>query len=201
MTPMWLVCLIGLASAQEAPRPPAAEAPEARQRARELYENGERLYEEGEYEGAILAFREALELSGEAVLHFNIANCLERLGRLGEARDELTLYRAVAPAEEAETLNRRISAMDRRIAEAQVATQELPPPPVRRRPQMPLVLSGVATFTLGAGASALTYSESRRFIVTDDRGAYQRVRALNGASWAGMVVGAGLSTVGFVWRK
>ena len=66
----------------------AAVAPEAlaqdattEARAKELYENGAALYEEGRYEEAILAWEEAYRLSSRPVLLFNIANAYERLGR------------------------------------------------------------------------------------------------------------------------
>ncbi|MBM4391420.1 MAG: tetratricopeptide repeat protein [Deltaproteobacteria bacterium] len=86
-------------------------------RARELYENGEILYEEGRYEDAIVAFEEAYRLSARPLLLFNIANAQERLGHWEEAHTTLSRYRAYATAGEREVLDRRISNLERRIAE------------------------------------------------------------------------------------
>jgi len=84
-------------------------------RARELYKNGERLYEEGLYEEAISAWELAYELSERPLLLYNIANALERIGRYGEALDRLNQYRAFAPLEEWEVLERRMRSLERRI--------------------------------------------------------------------------------------
>lgn len=136
-------------------------------RARELYENGVILYEEGRYEDAVAAFEEAYRLSNRPALLFNIANAQERCGRWGDALDVLSRYRAYAPAGERETLDRRISNLERRIAEG----KEEPPTPVivdapkpvatpaptestatLLRP-LPLAVAGVGVLSLGVGAA------------------------------------------------
>jgi tetratricopeptide (TPR) repeat protein len=86
-------------------------------RAKELYANGETLYSEGDYENALVAFEAAYDLAPAPLLNFNMANTLERLGRFKEALDKLSAYRAFAPADERETLERRIRNMERRIEE------------------------------------------------------------------------------------
>jgi len=87
-------------------------------RARELFENGARLYDEGLYDDAITAWQEAYRLSPDRhLLLFNMANAYERLGRYQEALDHLNRYRALAPKDERETLERRIRAIERRMAE------------------------------------------------------------------------------------
>lgn len=91
-------------------------------RARELYDNGAILYEEGRYEDAVVAFLEAYRLSGRPALLFNIANAQERLGRWVDAHETLQRYRVYAGAEERETLDRRIFNLERRISESTVAT-------------------------------------------------------------------------------
>lgn len=90
---------------------------EERQRARELFENGAILYEEGQYEDAIVAWEEAYRLSEEPLLIYNIANALERLNRLEESLDKLNEYRVYAPADERETLERRIRNIEGRLEE------------------------------------------------------------------------------------
>ena len=75
-----------------------AQAPSAdTARAKELFDNGALLYDEGNYQAAILAFQESYNLSKAPVLLYNIANGYERLGDLKAARDTLNTYRAVAP--------------------------------------------------------------------------------------------------------
>ena len=143
------------------PVAPGSTADDAR--ARELYENGSILYEEGRYEDAIAAWQEAYRLSGRPLLLFNTANALERLGRYDEAMTLLQRYRAYAPAEERETLDRRIRNLETRIDEQQeraVAAPVTTPPASpatlaegERRPVRvaPLVLGGVGVVGLGFG--------------------------------------------------
>lgn len=119
----------------------AGEAEDAR--ARELYENGAILYEEGRYEDAVVAFEEAYRLSARPALLFNIANALERAGRWGEALDVLSRYRAYASAEERATLDRRITNLERRIAEAKAVAP--PPPPAEPEPEAPVAPVVVST--------------------------------------------------------
>lgn len=126
--PAALLLSLGLALAPlpvvAAPAPaaaPAAGAPAAgddkaanRKRAEELYLNGERLYNEGSYEAAILAFQESYELSKEPQLFFNIGNTYERMGDFVNARRYLDQYRAFAPEKERDVLSRRITVLDQR---------------------------------------------------------------------------------------
>jgi len=86
-------------------------------RARELYENGAILYEEGRYQDAIKAWREAYLLSGRPLLLYNIANAQERLGEWRLALETLNEYRAYAPASDREMLDRRINNLERRLAD------------------------------------------------------------------------------------
>lgn len=86
-------------------------------RARELFENGARLYDEGLYEDAIAAWQAAHDLSKKPLLLFNIANALERIGKYQQALDHLNQYRALAPSSERETLERRMRNIERRIEE------------------------------------------------------------------------------------
>lgn len=95
--------------------PAVARADEDEVRAKELYRNGERLYEEGLYEDAILAWERAYDLSKRPLLLYNMANALERIGRWEEALQRINQYRALAPEAERETLNRRMQAIERRL--------------------------------------------------------------------------------------
>ena len=107
--------------------------PDANQeRAKELYQNGSLLYDEGRYEDAIIAFQEAYRLSEQPKLLYNIAQAQERLGRYQEALDTLSRYRAYAPAEEREALDRRIRNLERRLEEQGTSTP--PAPTATERP-------------------------------------------------------------------
>lgn len=104
-------------------------------RARELYENGADLYEEGRYDDAVAAWEESYRLSNKALLLYNIANAEERAGRYSDALEHLNRYRAFATADERAILDRRITNLDRRIQETgggpttTTTTTPAPPPP------------------------------------------------------------------------
>ncbi len=121
-------------------------------RARELFENGAALYDEGRYEDAIAAWREAWRLSGRPLLLFNMANAAERLARWSEAAALLNRYRAFAPQEEREVLERRIENIERRAAAAPALPSEAP---ARRSAVLPITLfaaggAGLVTGTVFA---------------------------------------------------
>jgi tetratricopeptide (TPR) repeat protein len=97
--------------------PPAEDKAANLKRAEELFFNGKRLYTEGSYEAAILAFQESYELSKEPQLLYNIGNTYERVGDFANARRYLDQYRAFAPENERDVLSRRISALDQRQRE------------------------------------------------------------------------------------
>jgi tetratricopeptide (TPR) repeat protein len=137
---------------------PAAISAEDDARARELFENGAMLYDEGRYEDAIAAWTEAWRLSGRALLLFNMANAAERVGRWEDAMELLSRYRAFAPADERDVLDRRIGNIERRLGDlpapvapppAVVAPEPLPAAVVTRRPfpVAPVLLFGAS----GAG--------------------------------------------------
>jgi len=93
-------------------------------RAKELYRNGEKLYEEGLYEDAIVAWELAFKLSKRPLLLYNMANALERIGRWDDALRRINQYRALAPEEERETLDRRMRAIERRLAQKREADEQ-----------------------------------------------------------------------------
>jgi tetratricopeptide (TPR) repeat protein len=209
---MILWAWLGLAWAQQ---PSSTVSPADRERAAELFRNGDRLYNEGNYEAAIVAFREALELSGEKVLHFNIANCYEVLGRLDEAHEQLNLYRAVAPEDEQATLDRRLASIQQRQAKRAAAVRpkpepvEVPVPVPVPVPVMPEALDvKAATWALAGSGTAigvvsltglvLSYRGIGRHQAPRDEGALALDRAMNAVSWLGLGAGAGLTVTGVV---
>ena len=141
---MWTLFL-GLALAQSDPDD---------KRARELYENGAMLYEEGEYEQAIIAWEAAHELSQEPLLYYNIANAYERLGQYDEAIDALAQYRAFAPSEEREALDRRLRNMEERRSETpRVTTPAKPTKQPSDANLTPVALVGVGVAGLGTATA------------------------------------------------
>ncbi len=127
-------------------------------RARELWENGAILYSEGRYEDAILAWDEAYRLSERPLILTNIANAQERLGLWRDALETLNRYRAFAPAQEREALDRRISNLERRLADQGTVTtaplleSSSSPGAGGKGPSVALFLGGVA-----GGASGVVF--------------------------------------------
>ncbi len=137
-------------------------------RARELYENGAILYEEGRYEDAIVAWEEAYRLSDRHALLYNIANAYERLGQYEEAIVALGRYRAYAPATEREVLDRRLRNIERRMLEEQgSSTSTVTPVDPTPRPvegstiqALPVGLLSVGALALGTGTAMAIRSQS-----------------------------------------
>lgn len=104
-------------------------------RARQLYDNGAILYDEGRYEDAIVAWQEAWNLSERPLLLYNIANAQERLGLWRDALETLNHYRAFAKPEERDKLDRRINNLERRLEEeGGTQTNPITPDPVVTQP-------------------------------------------------------------------
>ncbi len=128
----WLIGSLLLASV-----PALAQSDEDEARAKELFDNGSILYDEGRYEEAVTAFRAAYDLSKKPLLLYNMASPLERLGRWKEALDALQDYRAFAAADERENIESRIRNIQQRIDERKAA--EVVPDPVVPDPVTPVV--------------------------------------------------------------
>jgi tetratricopeptide (TPR) repeat protein len=151
-----LVCASAPAAAQDPTDPIEA-------RGMELYENGVILYDEGRYEDAIVAWTEGYRLTQRSGFLYNIANAQERIGDYQGAIDTLGRYRALAKAEERETLDRRIRSLEQRMAAApRPAPAPVPVPvpvpapvqPVASRSLRPVVggsMVGVGVAGVGVG--------------------------------------------------
>ncbi len=205
---MLFVWCITTGRAEEPPAPAPATTDQAR--AKELFDNGARLYEEGNYDAAIVAFKEVLSITGSPVIHYNLSNCYERKGELVAARDHLNLYRAVAPAEEQETLDRRLRSLEARLA-ATPAPSPAPAPataaspaPVssstatrtERSPRWWMVGLGTGLAATGGVGAGATYGMSRTAIEANDESGYGTARTLNGVSFGVMGLGALTALVG-----
>jgi len=143
-----ILALLALGSPAVAHEPEVPSAESQGARAREVYENGTALYEEGLYEDAIAAFQESYRLAGLHPLLLNIANCYERLGRYPDAIAVLNRYRAFAEPQEREKIRTRIAEATRRMKAAPGYVPgpipALPIPPLRA----PAEPSGAAPTTL-----------------------------------------------------
>ena len=123
----------GSAFAQERAQAPAERELTSDERARELYLRGDRLYAEGSYDDAIVALKEAYDLSHRPALLFNIANAYERLGRYEEALLYLNQYAPSAPDHQQHIVLKRIRALEQRAEERRdrdrTGTPAAPPAP------------------------------------------------------------------------
>jgi len=144
--------------AQDAP----VEAPEPQSdldRAKELSKKSTQLYAEARYEEAVDALREAYSLVPNAVLLYNIATPLERLGRWDEALEALKGYRPSAKPAELDAVDRRIANLELKVAqeradqEAVENAKNAPPPSAARKgpPAGAWVLLGTGVAGLGSG--------------------------------------------------
>ena len=94
------------------------------EQAKESYRRGLEAYQEGNYEAALDEFRAAYDLQPLDPLRYNIAMCLERMGRFDEAIVELE-----ALADRAEEPYLRSEAARRRDAlQRKLQLREMPPP-------------------------------------------------------------------------
>ncbi|MEM6930896.1 MAG: hypothetical protein AAF602_28435, partial [Myxococcota bacterium] len=128
------------------------------ERARVLFANGKRLYDEGSYEAAIEAWQACYDISQRDALLYNLSNAHERLGNFSEALGFLNRYRAVAelPPAEHDRLARKASTLEVRVrSEAAVVETEAPvlAPPEKSRSGR----GGAGTaLTVVGGAAAVT---------------------------------------------
>lgn len=145
MLQLLAIVALGDARAQAAGAPPEAAAAADQDRARTLFENGKRLYNEGSYEAAIEAWQACYELSGRPELLYNLSNAHERLGDTALALELLNRYRAqaVLTAEQHEQYARKASTLELRMREDEA---------VARRPRPPL--GGIAGAVVGGLAIA-----------------------------------------------
>lgn len=103
----------------------AQDAADARTRARAAYTEGQRLFEAGDFPGALAKFEEAYAIVSNPVVLLGVASAQERLGRLPEARATLERYlRERADAPDRADVERRIAALP---APAPAAEEAAPP--------------------------------------------------------------------------
>lgn len=189
-------------------------------RAIEMYENGAALYGEGDYAGAIQAFREAYKLAPtKHSMLVNIANAQERLGELEAAAESLKTYRVYAPAEERDALGRRVFNLEKRVEEKaqaarlaeieeqrkaaeQAAAQtaalrsETTAPPRKITPRKAAAYSllggGAGVLAAGGVMAGVSHGQSRTAIENNDQDAFNATKPMNRAG-IGLAVGGGVA--------
>ncbi|MEN0064091.1 MAG: tetratricopeptide repeat protein [Myxococcota bacterium] len=180
--------------------PPVEDAGVEDHQAMSIFDNGRRLYDEGQYEQAIVAFERALELSSRPELYFDIANAKERLGDLQGAIDALMMYRIYAEPIEQDILRARVDALRARLAAAEM--QALEPPPVdlmqRRRTSAAWALAGFGGVLAAAGGTvaAVTYAQGRQSLGEGDRESWERIRPVNNAALGTALGGVAVGITG-----
>ena len=182
--------LSSTASAQDDSSASTPEDP-AVARAKQIYANGTRLYDEGQYAEAALAFEEAYKLSNAPPLLFNTANAYERMGDLDRAIAALNKYRVYADPSEQDALTRRVQNLEKRqVAEAAAAAPVVTEaaqdaadpvaaganPSGKTGPSTPTVLGGALlgvgglAAIVGGSVAGVTYARGNA-LVTDAGGA------------------------------
>ena len=98
-------------TAQDAARPSDLD-----DRARIHFQAGTDYFERGDYENALRELEIAHQMSGRAALLYNIGACLERLGRLTDAAEQLEAYIAATNPEDAAAIRERALRLRARAA-------------------------------------------------------------------------------------
>lgn len=102
-----------------------AESTVSEDRAKELFFNGQLLYEEQEYDSAVLAWKKGYEITQLPAFLKNIALAYEANKEYPQAIDFLKQYRAFAPFEEQEELKTWLTELEKLQAEALAAEEAL----------------------------------------------------------------------------
>lgn len=89
--------------------------PQKKAEAKGHFDRGADLYAQGAYDQALVEWNKAYEISQHPLIFESMANAYERLGRPREAKEALAKWRAEAPPEEHENLDRRLANLDARV--------------------------------------------------------------------------------------
>jgi tetratricopeptide (TPR) repeat protein len=90
--------------------------PEAKQRAKQHYESGERAFRLGDFKRAVTEWRESFDISGAPLLLYNIAQAMRQQG---DNQQALFFYRQYLAATDSS------SAEERKVAKQKVAELEI----------------------------------------------------------------------------
>ncbi|MBI2390037.1 MAG: PEGA domain-containing protein [Deltaproteobacteria bacterium] len=89
------------------PAPSTSGSASGLERAREAFAKGVALFDSGDYAGALEHFAEAESIKYTPAIHFNVARCLEKLGKLVHALEAYRRTEADALAEGKDSLAKR----------------------------------------------------------------------------------------------
>lgn len=201
-----IVCAVPSLAQSPSGDPPVSNADD--DKARVFYLNGERLYNEGRYEEAVVAFQSAYSLSPRPLLLFNMANAYERLGKLQEAIDTLNKYRVFADPVEQDILLARVQTLETRLAQQRARVPLPDPQPVLPNPIVPhrrspapwvVAVGGGVLGLVGAGTAGLTWFDSRTLIEEGNEQGWNRLRPINNAGVIGGIAGGTIGVVGLSW--
>ena len=137
--------------------PVRAEVTEAAQLdSRAAYDRGVRLYDLGDFGGAVVEFKRAYELAETPALLFNIAQCHYQLNFLPDALFMYESYLRASPrALNREDVEQRIAELKRRIKPTQIQYQANPEPVsaphdlLRAPPNRARIAGGITATTIG----------------------------------------------------
>lgn len=207
--------------------PSAVHAQGSDAEARALFNAGEVAYIEGRYDTALDYFRRAYDLSGRALLLYNIGNAAEHVRHDAEALEAFERYLAETPedapnrvsvAARVEFLRSTVAAADPVAATAPADAEVTDEPPAPPGPEpshadegpgvAPWIVVGIggAVAVAGAVLVGVGYADGASVSGATDgttwssiSGAYERAPILEGVGFA--LLGAGLATAvaGIVW--
>jgi tetratricopeptide (TPR) repeat protein len=186
-----------------------------RAKARELFEEGTRRYNLGEYNAALGRFRAAYDEVADPTLLYNTAQCYRQLGDRGKAA---TLYRSylreVPDAVNAAEVRRLIVTLDAEVLREQATRTRAPegtitptvtqPAPRWWRNRSGWALAGagagVALIGVGLAGGSLAVDANARAATTLDqqRDLHGRAQALEIGGWAVLGAGAAVAVIGVV---
>jgi tetratricopeptide (TPR) repeat protein len=156
-TVLWVGLLLVVVPAQaQTPDPVTPTTPSEFEQSRQMFEKGQRAYERGDYEIALMRFQSALAAAPSGEIHFNVARCYERLGRWELAAAAYEQYLKDKPVNEAAELREKIADLRVRAAESKAAVpQQVIVSAPQRSLRVPAIVMLVATVALaGAGTGA-----------------------------------------------
>ncbi|MEN0065312.1 MAG: tetratricopeptide repeat protein [Myxococcota bacterium] len=153
---------------EPAPEPEAPDPEVMLERAKVLFTNGKRLYDEGAYEAAIEAWETSYGLSQRSGLLFNLSNAYERLGNYSKALELLNRYRAQAELspEKQEQLSRKASTLEMRAVAAEDAGSGSNRSSGRTAAGATLLVVGGTALVASAVLGGLAYQSRRRVLET-----------------------------------
>lgn len=173
-----------------------------------IYDEGKRLQEKGDFEGAYLLFVEADRMYPGALPKYRMAVCLDALGRTKEAIAAYRAFLEVAEPKHQESIaavRSRLKALEPPKKRVRVASAVARPPvrtaeahrdvkdnPAKQDP-LPMRVTGFVLLgaTLGAGAAfAATYAQSRTAESEQDRQRYGIAAGILAPTTAALALGA-----------